>query len=208
MPSAEEILTRLAETGAAYPFPQSELERTRGRTWILDYAPRNAVGAEIGVFRGHFTEKLLTILTPRLLYLIDPWTLQGQDFGYVSPYTNDGKLPTAIAREEAILRAALFTVGQTALLEARFPDCLGQISERLDWAYLDASHAFDDTYRELEALDRILAPGGVILGDDWTHEVSHPHYGVCQAVNAFVRARDYQVVAAGPFMQWCIRRRP
>jgi len=37
--------------------------------------------------------------------------------------------------------------------------------------------------------------------------VSYPtEHGVFTAVNEYLKRADYELVAAGPFMQWCIRR--
>ena len=57
-------------------------------------------------------------------------------------------------------------------------------------------------------IDRVLAPNGVLMGDDWYPGVHQKHHGVFRAVNEFLREADYQFVAAGRGAQWCIRRTP
>jgi len=201
-----QIRARLAETAANFPFPQNEIARTNMRQWILQYAPRGGIGAEIGVFRGHFSEYLLHFLSPRKMYLVDPWMRGGERFPWADAYTNNGALPTKVAFEEAKLRAALRPATETVFIESYFPACASLIREPLDWIYLDSTHAFDATLSELQVADRLLAPGGVILGDDWTPDRANRHHGVFRAVNAFVKQSEYEIVAAGPALQWCIRR--
>lgn len=43
------------------------------RTHVLKGLPRGAVGAEIGVWRGDFSARILETGQPRLLHLVDPW---------------------------------------------------------------------------------------------------------------------------------------
>ena len=76
----------------------------------------------------------------------------------------------------------------------------------LDFIYLDTSHSFEDTLRELRSCSRILAPDGVIVGDDWVPERAHPHHGVFLAVHAFLREAPFELVAAGLRGQYCLRR--
>ncbi|WP_157966386.1 class I SAM-dependent methyltransferase [Oceanibium sediminis] len=204
-----EIRAELDRLSLRYPFPQSEWKRLTRREWILDYAKpgRRSIGAEIGVFRGHFSECICEVLRPRKLYLVDPWTLIGPTFNWGKlDYTNNDELPTAVARDEAILRCAQFPKVDTVVVEGAFPACKDQIAEPLDWVYLDASHSYQKTLNELFALDALVAPSGTILGDDWQINPTGKHHGVFAAVQEFVRQSDWRIVAAGPAGQWALRR--
>ena len=44
-----------------------------GRSFLLEWLPKGAVGAEIGVWRGEFSKSLLRAAEPRELHLVDPW---------------------------------------------------------------------------------------------------------------------------------------
>ncbi|MEM7210846.1 MAG: class I SAM-dependent methyltransferase, partial [Pseudomonadota bacterium] len=46
------------------------------RQRILRMLPKGAIGAEIGVWQGDYSEKLLDITSPRVLHLIDPWAVR------------------------------------------------------------------------------------------------------------------------------------
>src|SRR5215472_5669175 len=66
------------------------------RKWLLSYARPNSVGAEFGVFRGHFAAVIARELKPKKLFLVDPWTKSGERFGWgPDPYTNYDNLTTA-----------------------------------------------------------------------------------------------------------------
>src|SRR5579859_418430 len=63
-----------------FPFPRWALEGAAARRWVLENASRGSVGAEVGVFRGHFSEVILSTLSPKKFYMIDPWTKIGEFF--------------------------------------------------------------------------------------------------------------------------------
>jgi hypothetical protein len=201
----DQVLARLE---AAFPMPVDELRRYEARRWILGLVPPGGVGAEIGVFRGHFSELICAIARPRRLYLIDPWRILGAGFGWSDPYTNEGRLTTDAARTEALARVARHPATEVIAHEGYYPLPEGAIPEPLDFAYLDASHQYRNTLNELYHLDRQVAPDGLILGDDWAPDPGARHHGVFRAVQEFVGSRDWQVLAAGPGGQWALRRRP
>lgn len=209
MPNPSEALeTRIRAFEAATPFPVHEKERLASRRWILNGLPAGSVGAEIGVFRGHFSEIICERVKPRKFYLIDPWTQLGRTFGWGKEYTDFGRLETAAARDEAIARCARFPATQTVVIEDGYPACAHRIEEPLDWAYLDASHQYERTLVELRAIQNQIRQGGFILGDDWDPRPDGQHHGVFQAVQQFCRETEWEIIAAVPGSgQWKLRRR-
>ena len=187
--------------------PKWDQERYAKRLWVLDLLDKGGVGVEVGVFRGQFSAHICARAKPRKLYLIDPWTLTGETFGWGKEYTSFGTLRTAVAREEAELRTALYPTVETVMIEGFFPQCANQITETLDWAYLDSSHQYDRTLTELAALEPMLKPDGIIAGDDWNTNPESPHYGVSQAVKEVVAQGQWELIKAGPGLQWANRRR-
>lgn len=41
--------------------------------FIFDILPKNCICAEVGVWKGDFSQEILDHLNPQKLYLIDPW---------------------------------------------------------------------------------------------------------------------------------------
>ena len=134
------------------------------------------------------------IARPKKLYLIDPWTSLGETFGWGKEYTSFGRLTTLAAKRETQARTMAFTAVEKTLIEGQFPDCADQITETLDWAYLDASHKFQPTLGELHALDAHVKVGGFILGDDWDPNPEGAHHGVFQAVHHFVKEQPWDLI--------------
>ena len=52
----------------------------------------------------------------------------------------------------------------------------------------------------------ILQEKGLIAGDDWTIDPGHPRYGLMRAVHVFLAEANFELVAAGPDGQFCLRR--
>lgn len=195
----------LEDSARRWPHPDAELKRAELRKWILQGVPKGGVGAEIGTFRGHFAEALLKRLAPAKLYLVDPWMLAADETD--GGFEGGPRLPAAAARQEAAWRAAAFPGTDCRLVDGFFPRCKTVFEEPLDFLYLGTGRGFEDTRQHLRIADRLLAPKGLLLGDDWWPDPESPRHGVFRAVNLFAKNNGYDVVAAGPFGQWAIRRR-
>ena len=190
-----------------YPFPESELTRLRDREWILNLVPSNTIGAELGVFRGHFSELILDRVRPKKLYLNDFWRLQGTHYDDYGDYTNFGRLPTALAMEEVKFRADKYADScEIVIVEKPCISFLSELDEKLDFVYLDTYHTFQETFDQLHAIDRVLAKKGLILGDDWWPDRNSPHHGVFLAVHEFLRNAEFEMITCGRGGQWCLRR--
>jgi len=178
---------------------------------MLGMLPKHSVGAEIGVFQGQFTREILRVVRPRRLHLVDSWWLQlGEYYPNWGAYTDFGRLRTREAYDRARQIAAAhaephvcqFHVADDVECLATFPDCY------FDWVYLDTSHEYERTRRELSAIARVLKPAGLLMGDDWIEDPSNVHHGVCRAVTELCETEGWQLVARDIFSQWCIQRRP
>lgn len=58
---------------------RSMISRSSGdgrRRQLLRLLPKESIGAEIGVWKGDFSEEILRLVRPRELHLIDPWMFQ------------------------------------------------------------------------------------------------------------------------------------
>lgn len=203
---AQKIDAEITRFEKACPFPEWELERMNNRRRILRHLPKNGIGAEIGVFRGHFSELISDVAKPSKYYLIDPWTKAGDTFGWGKEYTNFGKLETAAARDESILRARRGGCADVVVIENSFPTCRGDIAEPLDWVYLDASHKYEPTLRELLAASEVVKEDGVIAGDDFAINPESIHHGVFQAVHEFMRRTDWCLMDCGIAGQYAMKR--
>ena len=175
---------------------------------VLKLLPKESVGAEVGVFKGEFTAHILRTVRPHELHLIDAWWLMyGEYYPDWGAYTEFGKLKTKDAFEHAQRtvrrldrrRAATFHIADDL-------ECLGHFPDRyFDWVYLDTSHEYAHTKKELAILQRKIKQGGVIVGDDWQPNPSHLHHGLCRAVMEWCQSQDWQLIHVDSYGQWGIR---
>jgi hypothetical protein len=180
---------------------------TPSREDFLRCLPKHSVGAEIGVFRGEFTGHILTQVEPLGLHLIDAWwLLYGERYPDWGPYTDFGRLGTreAYAQAEAVVRrwdkrgVCRFHIGDSVGILETFED------HYFDWVYLDSSHEYEQSRRELDVLGRKVRSGGLITGDDWHEEPDHVHHGLARAVREFCQLHGWKIEGVDRFAQWRI----
>jgi Methyltransferase domain len=173
--------------------------------FLARYLPANGVGAELGVFKGQFSPFLLEALRPQTLHLIDPWYLLAPEWPWA-----DGNKSTVDALVD-ILRSRREDINAGRVVVHVSPDC--ELLETMpdghfDWVYVDSSHAYEHTVKELDLLRRKMKHRGLIAGDDWCPETDHKHHGVFKAVTELVEAGEFEILAVDQRLrQWVIRRR-
>ena len=157
-----------------------------GRKFLLESLPERSTGAEIGIWQGDFSAKILEIVKPEKLHLIDPW-----EFNPDYPARAYGG---GIARHQGDMDAIYqgvvkrfesrsgVTVHRMTSADAasRFRD------DYFDWVYIDGDHSEESVLRDLELFFPKVKVGGLITGDDyeWTNEAGE--WAVKMAVERFV----------------------
>jgi SAM-dependent methyltransferase len=175
----------------------------RRRDILRSLIPTGGVGAELGVHKGHLTPKLVEWFQPDRLYVVDPWYLLSPTWDWAA---GDKSTVNALARTVRRLRPALEAGRAEIVVADDLVFLAGLADHALDWVYLDSSHMYDHTMKELQLLIRKVKPGGVIAGDDWQPEPDHPHHGVCRAVREFEANGELEIrYASGDDHQWAAR---
>ena len=196
-----------------------------GREELIRHLPKNGVGAEIGVAEGVFSAAILASAEPRELHLIDPWShveagpdpLQGSGHlesvdralggTFAPPAPNaqgDAAFAGVAARFEGEPRVRLHR--QFSYKAAgSFPDGF------FDFVYIDGDHHYEFVLRDLQDFAAKLKPGGLLFGHDFFEDAfaCREHYGVIEAVNAFVKRSDFRflMLTSEPFSTFCLARR-
>ncbi len=198
---------RARKPGAA---ARDELEEAMGKNrvrmrFVREILPPRGVAAELGVHKGYFTRVLLDIAEPVKLHLIDPWYLQGPAWTWGKGSRSTIEAVTGILRafeDELVRGRVVLNVADDLEILPTFP------AGYFDWVYLDTSHRYEQTRKELHALRSKMRATGIIAGDDWRPDPSHMHHGVCQAVREFVEQEPYEIIYANDRdLQWAIRLR-
>lgn len=182
----------------------------RPRESFLEILPKGSVGAEFGVFKGLYTREILRVVQPERLHLVDPYrTIYGEHFGWSSDHTEQMTLKTRDAHDSA--QAIVREHDTNGVCEFHIEDDLVFLESvedgYFDWVYVDTSHTYEHTKRELALLDAKVKPNGLISGHDWREDPSHRDHGVYLAVSEFCDSHGWEIVAIDRRRQWCIRRR-
>ena len=140
------------------------------RRALLELLPVGSVGAEVGVWKGDFSAKVLERVRPAKLHLIDPWSFQSD----VPDAWYGGASATSQEDMDAIhdgVRARFARQIADGVVEVhRAPSALaaGAFSAgELDWVYLDGDHRYEAVRDELVRFGALVKPGGFVVGDDY-----------------------------------------
>jgi hypothetical protein len=190
------------------------LRATPNRRYFLFDFPIDSVCAEIGVFRGRWTRHILEVTRPRELHLIDAWwELYGDFFPDWGSYTEFGHLATRRAYEDT-QRVVSDSAPPGTKVETHVGDDCAILETfadgYFDWVYLDTSHTYEDTLKELDVLSRKVKQTGFISGDDWLDDddpQAEWNGGCGVAIYDFCLANNWIVDRRDNFKQWRISRR-
>ena len=193
---------------------------------LLQYLPKGAVGAEIGVAHGDFSAAILQTAEPRELHLIDPWShletgsgpLEGADLlaeiqglkeragDFGGPPENrrgDEEFAAVTARFGGDARVRLHRQYSYKAV-TRFDDAF------FDFVYIDGNHLYEFVFRDLEDFAAKLKPDGLLFGHDFFEDAfaRNEHYGIIGAVSTFLKRSDFRFVALTwePFSTFCLAR--
>lgn len=183
------------------------LFKKKRREDFLNILPKHSVGVELGVFKGEFSEQILKKVQPREFHMIDVWWHTfGEFFPDWGAYTDYGKLSTKEAYDQASRTVAQFDthteihVGEDLEILKSFPNHF------FDWVYLDSSHAYEHTKKELAIIDKKIKPTGMITGHDWQPDSKHIHHGVYTAVQEFCDQFHWKVFFLDKHTQWALKK--
>ena len=140
------------------------------------------VGAEIGVYKGEFSEKIAQ--TGLTLYSIDPWQIYDD---YDNPRGQD-RLDFQYEHTKQVLAPyPNCTIIRKTSMEAA-PDFK---DDSLDFVYIDANHDFRYVAEDLSEWTKKVKKGGIVSGHDYFYtktRTNQPHWHVAFVLNAYISA--------------------
>jgi len=171
---------------------------TNSRDFVLESLPKNSIGAEIGVDQGDFSKRIIKIVKPKKLHLIDPWEYQEEKIYKNSLYGGKGgnnqieiekKFQNVLIKFRKQIKNDIVTIhrGFSEKVLESFED------DYFDWAYIDGNHLYDFVKKDLELSNLKVKKGGIIALDDYGIE-GWWKGGVQKAVDELVTSGLFQVV--------------
>ncbi len=152
----------------------------KSRIELLKLLPKNGIVAEIGVWRGEFSSKILEHCNPKHLYLIDGWAHQNPDL-YNSGFNLNDEV---LEKEYQAVVLKFKNDPRVTIVRAFSPEAVELFENNFfDWVYLDGNHNYHAIKQDLYTWYEKVKVGGLIVGDDYNNTVSSQ---VVPAVNEFL----------------------
>ncbi|OYR53068.1 hypothetical protein DJ73_08845 [Halorubrum sp. Ea1] len=151
-----------------------DAEVVPAREDMLEAFPRGGRVAELGTDEGDLSERILSITDPDELYLIDVWG--SKEFSDRSVEEVENRYADRIAD------------GTVEVLPERPDVALDRFEDGFfDWVYIDTTHTYEQTQRELEIAREKVKSDGVMAGHDYClgDVPAGRWYGVIAAVHEF-----------------------
>ncbi len=147
------------------------------RDKMLEYMPKKATCAEIGILKCEFSRKILQITQPEKLHLID---------------INDAAIEIAEQKFVQDISNGIVSLH----LGDSFETIMSMPDNYFDWIYIDGDHSYEGVKRDLDATRLKLKPDGLIAMNDYIFfgSLGLAKYGVIEAVNEFCLEHDYELI--------------
>jgi len=152
------------------------------RLQLLKLLPKNLVIAELGVFIGDFSEKIMNICQPKFLYLVD-------SFPKAEIYSGDKDGKNIITVPDLSVYYDILSKKyevEKVLVRKMYTHEFLTTCEKLDAVYIDADHSYggvlSDVYNSADVIDK-----GFILGHDYDQQ------GIRMAVDQFCRHKGLKI---------------
>lgn len=168
------------------------------RLFLFEYFDKSSVGAEIGVWEGDFSLKILNIVSPSKLYLIDPWKFEGssiyKDAGYGRKFSKgQNSMDKRFNKVRKLFKKSIDN-GTVIILRGNSASELEKIENNsLDWVYIDANHLYEFVKEDLENSFIKVKTNGYIIGDDY-FEGGWWQGGVKKAVDEFLTNKKVELI--------------
>jgi hypothetical protein len=192
------LLAHIAREG----IPESAVD-TRARE-ILSRLPEGPiVGAEIGVFAGQLSERLLAARPDLTLHMIDSWG------DYDPSLEESGDYHATLTKESQesyyqMTRNAVSSFGERAIIHRKKSvDAVYGVQNDLDFVFIDADHSYEGCHADIKAWSGKVRGGGLLCGHDYDN-VDYPQWGVKRAVDEYVAANRLKLELGDNFT-WFVK---
>ena len=131
---------------------------------MLSVVPKHGVYAEIGVFKGQFSDVLCKVLQPQKLVLIDLFSgfeVSGDQDGNNMERANLESVYTHLVAVSKTYPALSVRKGDSSTILNSFPN------NTFDMIYIDGDHSYQGMRKDLDVALLKVKPGGWILGHDF-----------------------------------------
>lgn len=160
----------------------------------------NPVGAEIGVFKGELSQRLLS-RADLTLYLVDSWTAE-----HSPQYAKTDDIHAFLTQDYQDQYCRLtqhmvrFAGDRAKIIRKDSKEAAKDIPDAsLDFVFIDADHSYEGCKADIETWSKKVKPGGLICGHDYEN-TDFPKFGVKRAVDEL-----FERIELGQNFTWLAR---
>lgn len=153
---------------------------------IRSRVQEGSTGAEIGVFAGDLSTRLLQDKTMNLI-LVDSWATHGE-----GEYAKSGDFHATLSQEQQddyfkmTQNRVKFANGRAKIIRKSSVEAAKDVADNsLDFIFVDADHSYEGCKADIIAWKDKVREGGIISGHDYKN-TDFPCFGVEKAVDEFV----------------------
>lgn len=166
--------------------------------------PINGIIAELGVFKGDFSQQIIDTCKPKKIVLIDAWYMFST---IMSGDENGNNIEYHIADNLYLEVLKRFENNSIVEIERDFTNILKTYDDNyFDAIYIDADHSYEAVKKDLNNAYQKVKDGGIIAGHDYEFNLEKAHctypFGVKQAVDEFCIEHNLSISAKA--MDGCV----
>lgn len=180
------------------------ITHTENRRDILHILPKNAVCAELGCMKGDFSWYILNITRPQRFFMIDPyWKAYGDFFYGKNKRSTVASFNKAIEKVRSLdnYNVVTFVIEYDTVFLHDYPDHF------FDWVYIDTTHSYEDTIKEMNLLKHKVKQDGFICGHDYKSK-RKDHAGLTVALHEWLNMhQEYEFSYIDNHTQWIIKHK-
>lgn len=187
-------------------FTGANKRRREARQKVLTSMPKRSVCAEIGVWKGNFSARILEVVQPVALHLIDPWEfIPDERYKHALYGGRAARGQQDIDRVfENVQQRFAREIGDGVVHLHRSPSAQAArefANEYFDWIYIDGNHYYEFVKQDMHSFCPRVKSGGFIAGDDYGTR-GYWKGGVKKAVDEFIASQEAELVLqeAGQFV--------
>ena len=168
------------------------------RAYIIKQLKKNTIIAEIGVWKGEFSNEILKNVSPKKLILVDPWQFNKSIRGCAPQVQGEEPLSQKFFDEAKVstynkfkgLDSVFIFDTDSESASKKFND------DYFDYIYIDGEHSFKAVYDDLTYWFPKLKKNGKIFGDDFYWREEDNSFSVKKAYEEFISQKKIK--------RWCV----
>lgn len=165
--------------------------KTDRRDILLKQLPKSCICAEIGVYKGKFSERIIELTNPKKLILVDAW-----DISVMRDNSDSHKSNTQYNFD--LLYSHVYNKFKhkniVEIIRKNSNEALESFTDGyFDWIYIDASHNYEDVLNDLELSRLKCKKDGIIAGDDYVDAKGKWGTDVIRAVDDFAKKYRFHI---------------